>query len=192
MAGPFVVDRNEVVIGAPAQRVFDYLADISRNVEWTQDQGYRETILSDGPMGLGSALRRERDGVMRGPLIIRGGMGDNPVREAKTVTITDYRPYTDLVIETRNSYNDLLASIDRASFHLQGEMEGTRVSMTTEVEPMVPSAFIGPAYAIRVVRVILQRLLGGRVPFLRQTTSVGPRLSRVKEMVETGRVTTNI
>lgn len=192
MAGPFVVDRNEVVIGAPAQRVFDYLADISRNVEWTQDQGYRETILSDGPVGLGSALRRERDGVMRGPLIIRGGMGDNPVREAKTVTITSYRPYTDLVIETRNSYNGLLASIDRASFHLQGEMEGTRVSMTTEVEPMVPSAFIGPAYAIRVVRVILQRLLGGRAPFLRQTTSVGPRLSRVKEMVETGRLTTNI
>ena len=188
MAGPFMVAQNEVVIGAPAQRVFDYLADVTSHGEWTQEPGYRETMLSDGPTGVGSSLRRERDGVMRGPLIIRGGMGDNPVRVVKTVTITGYQPYTGLVIETRNSYNGLLASIDRASFQFQAEMEGTRVSMTTEVEPMVPSAFIGPVYAIRAARAFLRRLLGGILP----ATSAGPQLSRIKELVETGRAAGDI
>ena len=185
MAGPFVVARNQVVIGAPAQGVFDYLADFTRHGEWNQDPGYRETLLSEGHPGLGSVLRREKNGVMRGPLIIRGGMGDNPVRIVKTVTITGYEPHTGLVFETSNSYNGLLVSRDKVSFQLQEEMEGTRVTMVTEVEAMVPGGFMGPVYAIRVVRAAFDRLLGKRLP---PRTPPGPFLPRIKEAVEKGQI----
>ena len=79
---------------------------------------------------------------MRGPLIIRGAMGDNPVRLVKTMTITVHEPNSALVFETRNSYNNLLVSIDKISFELQEEMAGTRVYMLSEVEAMVPGGFM--------------------------------------------------
>ena len=192
MAGPFVVDRNQVVIGAPAKRVFDYLADITRHGEWNQDPGYRERILTDGPLGLGSVLRREKDGVMRGPLLIRGGMGDNLVRVVKTTTVTGYEPHAGLVFETSNSYNGLLVSKDKLTFHLQEEMEGTRVTMVSEVEAMVPGGFMGPVYAIRVVRAVFERLLGKWLKSLSPRMPVGPFLPRIKEAVEKGNIAAEI
>lgn len=187
MAGPFVVARNEVVIGAPAQRVFDYLADLSRHSEWNQDSGYRETVVSQGPAGPGSSMRRERDGVMRGPLIIRGGMGDNPVRVTKIVTTTDYQPYTDLAFETSNSYNGLLVSKDKVSFRFQEEMEGTRVGLIAESEAMVPGGFMGPVYAIRVVRAAIERVLGNWLGPTFSRRPAGPLLTQIKELVEAGK-----
>ena len=192
MAGPFVVARNQVLIGAPARHVFDYLSDITRHNEWNQDPGYRETVMTEGPLGLGSVLRRERNGVMRGPLIIRGGMGDNPVQIVKTVTVTGHEPYSGLVFETSNSYNGLLVSKDKVSFHLQEEMEGTQVTMVSEVESMVPGGFMGPVYAIRVVRAALERVLGGLLGSRASRMSPGPYLPRVKEAVEKGQVTGDI
>ena len=189
MAGPFVLARNGVVIAAPAQSVFDYLADVTRHGEWNLDPGYRETILSQGPLGLGSVLRREKDGVMRGPLLIRGGMGDNLVRVVKTVTITAFEPPLDLAFETGNSYNGLLVSKDKVSFQLQEEMEGTRVTMVSEGEAMVPGGFMGPVYAIRVVRAAFDRLLGRGGQAGSTRLSPGPYLPRIKEAVERGRIT---
>ena len=93
MAGPFVVGRHETVIGAPPRRVFNYLADMARHEEWNGDEGFRTTIDTGGPPRAGFMLHREKTGVMRGPLIIRGGMGDNPVQVIKTVTITVYDPF---------------------------------------------------------------------------------------------------
>ena len=192
MAGPFVVSRNGVVITAPPQFVFNYLADVSRHGEWNREPGFRETVLYDGEPGLGSALRREKNGAMRGPLIIRGGMGDNPVQVVKIVTITAFLPYIDLTLETRNSYNGLLASVERSFFNLQEDMEGTQVTMVTEVEPMVPGAFIGPIYAIRIVRGVFERLLGRGRSGYSPKMPVGPLLGRIKEAVETGHITGNI
>ena len=40
MAGPFVVDRNGVVIDAPAQQVFEYLSDMARHVEWNLEPDF--------------------------------------------------------------------------------------------------------------------------------------------------------
>lgn len=184
MAGPFVVGRHETVIGAPPQRVFNYLADVVRHEQWNGDEGFRTTIDTDGPPRAGFMLHREKTGVMRGPLIIRGGMGDNPVKVVKIVTITAFDPFCSLAFETRNSYNGLLVSIDRMSFDLRQEGEGTQVAMLIEVEPMVPGGFMGPAYAIRVFRAAIERFVGQR---LSRGLAPGPFLPRIREMVETGR-----
>ena len=181
MAGPFVVGRHSVVISAAPQRVFNYLADMARHEQWNGDEGFRTTIDTDGPPRAGFILHREKTGVMRGPLIIRGGMGDNPVRVVKRATITAYDPNYALAFETRNSYNGLLVSIDRMSFQLRQEAVGTEVSMLIEVEPMVPGGFMGPAYAMRVFRAAFERLVGQR---LSRGLSAGPYLPRIKEMVE--------
>ena len=180
MAGPFVVARNGVVIGTSARLVFEYLADMTRHWEWDQVTEFLVTARPENPPGVGSVLRRQRDGVMRGPLIIRGGMGDNPVRIVKTTTIIAFEPHNNLVFETRNSYNGLLVSIDRVSFHLQEIGEGTQVTMISEAEPMVPSAYIGPVYAIRVVKTALGRLFGNWLGSM----SPGAYLPRIKEAVE--------
>ena len=189
MAGPFLVSRNGAVISVPPQQVFDYLADMSRHGEWSLETDFRVISPPLEQPGVGSVFRQEKNGVMRGPLIIRGGMGDNPVRVVKTVTITAYEPYHNLVFETRNSYNGLLVSIDKVSFGLQEDAEGTQVTMVSEVEAMVPGGFMGPVYAIRVVRAALRRLLGKRFPdpFSRLTSN--PYLSRIKQMMETGKIT---
>ena len=184
MAGPFQVARNSVVIGAPAQQVFDYLADLFHVPEWSGEPDFRVTRAPEGPPGPGVVLRREYSGVMRGPLIIRGGMSDNPLRVEKVSSIPVYEPNAALVVETRNSYNGLLHSIERFSFELHSELEGTRVTMVSEVEPMVPSMFIGPVYAIRVVRNIFGRLFGGVLTGMFPQSTVGPHLSRIKEKVE--------
>ena len=184
MAGPFQVGRNVVLIDAPAKRVFEYLADLNHVSEWTHEPDFRVTRAPEGPPGSGAVLRREYSGVMRGPLIIRGGMSDNPLRVEKVSSIPVYEPNATLVVETRNSYNGLLHSIEKFSFELHSEMDGTRVTMVSEIEPMVPSMFIGPVYAIRVVRNIFGRLFGGVLAGMFPHASVGPHLARIKEKTE--------
>ena len=182
MAGPFVVGRHAVGIAAPPREVFGFLADLARHGEWNGEPDFEVTARPDGQPGVGSVCRREKSGVMRGPLIIRGGMSDNPVQIVKITTITDYRPYFALVFETRNSYNGLLVSIDRFSVDIREETDGARVTMALEAEPMVPGGFIGPLYAIRIIRSFLERLTGGRSGNLKP----GPFLPRIKAVVETG------
>ena len=184
MAGPFQVGRNQVVIDAPARQVFDYLADLSHIMDWSGEPGFHITRTPDGPPAEGSLIRWERSGIMQGPLILRGGMGESRVTVEKRTTIALYSPPSSLVIETRNSYNGLLHSLERFKFELVEELGGTRVNMVSEIEAMVPSIFIGPVYAIRVVRYIFGRLIGSRMAgFLPQATA-GPHLSRVKAKVE--------
>ena len=199
MAGPFVVARNSVVIDVPARQVFDYLADLSHLSQWIGEVDFRVTSPPERMAGPGALLRREKSGVMRGPLIVRGGMSDNPLRVVKVSTITVYEPYAALAVETRNSYNGLLHSIERFSFEFhplgpfhgrRGEPEvdgaqvSTQVSMVSEIEPMVPSMYIGPVYAIRLVRSLFERLLRNRLGGLFTQAPAGPQLSRVKEMTE--------
>ena len=188
MAGPFVVGRNRAIINAPARQVFEYLSDLSRYGEWTGEEDFRVTALPEGPAAEGAHLRRELRGVMRGPLMVSGGMSDNPLRVVKATTITVFEPHTALVVETRNSYNGLLHSIEKYTFHLLEEAHGTTVGMVSEVEPLVPSAFIGPVYAIRAVRGFFSRLFGKRLSGLFPETSVGPHLAKVKVVTEAAQV----
>ena len=169
------------MIGAPPQQVFDYLADMTRHREWNPEEGFRVTAQPEGQPGVGSVFRRERTGESQGPLAIRPGPGPaSSVTVTLLTTITVYWPHDALTFETRASYNGLLYSIERTSFELQPAPEGAWVTKASEVEIMVPSAFIGPVYAIRMVRAGLARFLG--------RTSPGPHLSRVKEMMETGKI----
>lgn len=184
MAGPFVIGRHGAVIGAPPRQVFDYLADMARHREWSGEENFQVTARPEGPPRVGSVYRRERTGQMLAPLAVRGGMGDSQVTVVKTMTITDHEPYLALAFETRNSYNGLLHSVERMSFELRQETEGTRVTMVTEVEAMVPSAFIGPVYAMRVFRAVFERLFGG----LFAKMVAGPHLPRIKELLETGEI----
>ncbi len=188
MAGPFLVGRNIVVIDVPARLVFEYLADLAHLGEWTDETDFVVRSRPVGPPGLGANIQREKSGVMQGPLILRGGMGESRVTMAKFTTITVYEPETALVIETRNSYNSLLHSIEKFTFDFGPEMDGTRVTMVSEVEAMVPSMFIGPVYAIRLVRGVFERILGKRLSRLFPDVSVGPHLSRIKEITEAGRI----
>ncbi len=190
MAGPFEVSRNAVVIDAPAERVFDYVADMTRHGEWNAEPDFEVTAFPSEPPTVGSVFRREKRGVMRGPLVIRGGMSDNPVRMVKTMIVTEYEPHSRLTFETSNSYNNLLVSRDRISFELRQEVEGTRVIMVSQVEALVPGAFMGPAYAMRIARGFLARVLGGKPSDNAPKLPAGPHLSRVKEMMETGKITT--
>ena len=188
MAGPFVVGRHGVVIGAPPRRVFDYLADMPRHREWSGEQNFQVTARPEGPPRVGSVYRQERTGQMLAPLAVRGGMGDSRVTVVKTMTITAHEPYFALVFETRNSYNGLLHSVEKMSFDLRQETEGTSVTMVTEVEAMVPSAFIGPVYAIQAFRAVFERFFGGLFPNM----AAGPHLPRIKELLETGEIADDI
>jgi hypothetical protein len=184
MAGPFVVGRNRALLDASAKQVFEYLSDLSHHPAWNDESGFKTTVLSEGPTKVGSEFRRERTGQMQGPLILRGGMGESTVTLIKTTTIAVHEPNSVLVFETRNIYNGLLHSIERMTFNLSEEVEGTVVTLVSEIEAMVPSAFIGPVYAIRVARGIFQRLFGNRLTARFPGSSVGPHLSRIKEATE--------
>ncbi len=188
MAGPFIVGRNGVVIGAPPQQVFNYLADMTRHGEWNHEPDFKVTARPAGPPAAGSVFRREKTGEMQAPLILRGGMGDSLVTMVKTMTIVTYEPYHTLVFETRNSYNGLLHSVEKLIFKFWQDPEGTQVSLVSEVEAMIPSAFIGPVYAIRMVRAAFDRLLGGRLAGLFPQITVGPHLSRIKKLLETRQI----
>ncbi len=192
MAGPFVVSRNGAVISAPPQQVFDYLADMTRHGEWNPEPHFEATARPQDPVGVGSLFSRERTGEMQGPLILRGGMGEPRVTMVKITSIAVYLPHNELVFQTRNSYNGLLHSVETTSFSFSQEPDGTRVAMVAQVEAMIPSAFIGPVYAIRVARAAFERLLGNWLSGLFPKVAVGPHLSRIKEMVETGKIASRI
>lgn len=186
MAGPFVVGRHTAVIGAAPARVFDYLADLGRHGEWNPEPDFRVTARPEGPPGVGAVQRREFTGPLQGPLILRGGMGDSRVTVVKTMMIAVYEPYEALVLETRNSYNGLLHSAETFAFGFSAADGGTRVRMVLEVEAMVPSAFIGPVYAIRLARAGFERLAGRRLAAMFPGMAAGPYLPRVKAAVEAG------
>ncbi len=188
MAGPFLVGRHRAVIDASPQGVFEYLADMARHVEWNPEPGFQVTARPSHPPGVGSLYRRERTAEMQGPIIVRGGMGESLVTMVKETTIVVYQPHDAIVFHTRNSYNGLLHSIEEYAFELGNEVAGTSVMMVSRVEAMVPGVFIGPVYAIRLVRGVAERLLGDRLSRLFPGMSVGPYLSRIKDVVEKGKV----
>lgn len=184
MAGPFLVGRHRVVIDAPAQRVFDYLADLSRIIEWSGEPDFSISSVPTGPPQVGSRIRWEKTGVMQGPIILRGGMGESRVSLVKLSSIAEFQPSTRLVLETRNSYNGLLHSIEKFTFDLHEQEGRTAVTMISEVEAMVPSVFMGPVYAIRFVRGLMDRLMGQRLARMFPGSQVGRHLALVKVKTE--------
>ena len=188
MAKPFLVSRKWVVIDAPPQRVFDYLADMARHREWNPESGFTVTERPTGSVGLGSVYQREREEQFQGPLI-RGGSSLRPVELVRSTSITVFEPYTSLAFGTKNSFNGLLHSVELMTFEFDPTLEGTRVVLVEELEAMVPQAFIGPIYAMRVARGAFGRLIDGWASRYFPGLAVGPHLSRIKQRVEGGRPT---
>lgn len=186
MAGPFVVGRHGAVIAAPPRRVFDYLADLGRFGEWNPEPEFRVTARPSGAPGVGSVYRREHTPAGPGPLILPGGAGDRRVTVVKTLTIAVYEPHHALTLTNANSYNGLLHSAETYAFTLCPDPGGARVTLLAQVEAMVPGAFIGPVYAIRIARHIFERTFGARLAARFPGLAAGPYLSLIREVVESG------
>jgi uncharacterized protein YndB with AHSA1/START domain len=183
MAKPFLVSRKWVVINAPPQRVFDYLADMARHREWNPEPGFTVTERPTGAVGLGSVYQREREERFQGPLM-QAGASTHPVDLVRITSVTAFRPYTSLAFDTRNSFNGLLHSVESMTFEFDPTPEGTRVTMVNELEAMVPQAFIGPGYAMRLARGAFVRFIDGWASRFIPGLAVGAHLARIKERVE--------
>ena len=70
------------------------------------------------------------------------------------------------------------------TFEFDPALEGTRVVLVEELEAMVPQAFIGPVYAMRVARGAFGRLIDGWASRYFPGLAVGPHLARIKQRVE--------
>src|SRR3990172_6764766 len=102
--------EQQMVINAPAEKVFSYLADLTRHSEWAQP-GHRLEIekTSDGPIGQGTVFR---------------SVGHQFGRNEDTVTITEYVPNQRIVYESAGK-----AGLIRHSFDLapaEGGVQGTK------------------------------------------------------------------
>jgi uncharacterized protein YndB with AHSA1/START domain len=110
-----VAVQKQLNIKAPAEKVFSYLADITRHSEWGRPQFKQEIEkTSEGPVGQGSTFR---------------SVGHQFGRNEDTVTITEYVPNQRLAFES-----DGKAGLIRHTFELQPEDGGTRV--TKRFEPV--------------------------------------------------------
>ena len=77
--------KQEITINAPAQKVFAYLADITKHPEWSNEQHKLQVEkISDGPIGEGTTFK---------------SVGYQFGRNDDTVTITEHVPGRRIVFE---------------------------------------------------------------------------------------------
>jgi len=118
--------QKEITINAPAEQVFNYLADISRHSEWSRP-GHRLEIekTSEGAIGPGTSFR---------------SVGHQFGRNEDTVTITEYVPSQRLVYQAEGS-----AGLIRHSFELAPADGGVRVTKGFEaLKPKFPFSLFLP------------------------------------------------
>ncbi len=85
--------EQQIVINAPAEKVFNYVADISKHGEWGQpSQKLQVEKTSEGPVGQGSTFR---------------SVGQQFGRQEDTVTITEYVPSQRVVYESQGKAGHL-------------------------------------------------------------------------------------
>ena len=126
--------EKQITINAPAEKVFSYLADLTRHGEWAQAQHRLEIEkTSDGPIGQGTVFR---------------SVGHQFGRNEDTVTITEYVPNQRIVYESAGK-----AGLIRHSFDLAPAEGGVQVTKGFEaVQAKFPfslflpvvSAFVQP------------------------------------------------
>ena len=106
--------EQQIVINAPAEKVFSYLADISKHGEWGQpSQKLQVEKTSEGPIGQGSTFR---------------SVGQQFGRQEDTVTITEYVPNQRVVYESQGKAGHI-----RHAFQLAAADGGTRVTKSFDV-----------------------------------------------------------
>ena len=183
MGKSFLGGEKSVVIDRTPKEVFDYLADMSRHQEWNGEAGFTVTRRPEAGIRVGSVFETERNEIVSGPLM-RGAASGGPVAMVKTMTVTTLEPQQWLSFETKNRYNGLLHSVERVRFGLTPEGCGTRVTMVTELESMLPGPYLSPLYALYILKEavlgLFSRWARSRYPAL----FVGPYLSRIKGRAE--------
>ena len=106
--------EKEITVGAPVEKIFAYLADITKHGEWGQAQ-HKLTVekTSDGPIGQGSTFR---------------SVGKQFGTQHDTVTITEYVPNQRLVYESEGK-----AGLIRHSFDIKPAEGGVQVTKGFDV-----------------------------------------------------------
>lgn len=105
--------KKETVIGAPAEKVFSYLADLSRHSEWAAHTLKLEAQ-SEGAIAAGSKFKS-----------VGHQFGSDNTDE---VTIAEYVPSERLVFDSAGSSGTF-----RHTFELRPEGEGTNLAKSVEI-----------------------------------------------------------
>lgn len=106
--------EQQITINAPAEKVFTYLADISKHGEWgNPSQKLQVEKTSAGPVGQGSTFK---------------SVGQQFGRQDDTVTITEYVPNQRVVYESQGKAGHI-----RHTFEITPSGEGTQVTKRFDV-----------------------------------------------------------
>ena len=121
-----------IVINAPAEQVFNYVADISKHGEWGNSQHKLEVKkTSEGPVGQGSTFT---------------SVGHQFGRNEDTITITEFSPSRHVVYQS-----DGKAGLMQHTFDIEPADGGVRVTKTFQpLKAKMPFALFAPL-AIRMV-----------------------------------------
>ena len=105
---------QETTINAPAEKVFNYVADISKHGEWgNPGQQLHVEKTSQGPLGQGSTFK---------------SVGKQFGTQNDTVTITEYVPNQRVVYESQGKAGHI-----RHAFDIAAADGGTRLTKSFEV-----------------------------------------------------------
>lgn len=118
--------EQQIAINAPAEKVFSYLADISRHSEWTRPEHKVEIEkTSEGPVGRGATFQ---------------SVGHQFGRNQDVLTITEYVPNQRLVYEANGN-----AGLIRHSFEVKPADGGVQVTKVFDiVQPKFPLNVLQP------------------------------------------------
>lgn len=106
--------EQEITINAPAEKVFNYVADISKHGEWgNPSQKLQVEKTSAGPVGQGSTFK---------------SVGQQFGRQDDTVTITEYVPNQRVVYESQGKAGHI-----RHAFEITPSGSGVQVTKSFDV-----------------------------------------------------------
>lgn len=184
MSRPLLIGRKQARIMAPPGVVFRYLADLSRYAEWNPEPGWQASGARPASADFGAVYQREMQLQLPGTLM-RGASVVKPVEAVRTTAIAGYAPDARLTLGTKVRFNGLLHSSEWQTFELQpAPGGGCLVTLTEEIEPALPRMFLGPSYALRLARGVLERAFGGWLARYLPATTAGPELTRIKQQLE--------
>ena len=106
--------KQQITINAPAEKVFAYLADITRHPEWSKEEHRLQVEkTSEGPIGQGATFR---------------SVGYQFGRNEDTVTVTEYVPNQRIVFQA-----DGKVGLVRHAFEIEPSDGGVRVTKSFDM-----------------------------------------------------------
>ena len=147
MGKSFPGGEKSVVINRTPEGVFDYLAYMSRHHEWGGETGLAARGRSPGWVDVRNGEERNilRPAHARGRFGRPGGHGQDNDGDQPGAPLR-------LSFETKNRYNRSLHSAERVWFGLTPEGWGTRLTLVTGMESMLPGSYVSPLYALHILK----------------------------------------